>query len=57
MTEKGALAGIIAGGCTVLLWKQLNGGIFNLYEIVPGFCVSTVVILITSLLDPGSQEK
>ncbi|WP_455206972.1 sodium/proline symporter PutP, partial [Kaarinaea lacus] len=30
----GALAGIIVGGLTVVIWKQLSGGIFDLYEIV-----------------------
>lgn len=39
MTLNGAMAGIIGGGTTVLLWKQLEGGVFDLYEIVPGFIV------------------
>jgi sodium/proline symporter len=48
MTGRGALAGIIAGGLTVLIWKQLQGGIFELYEIVPGFILSLVAIFIFS---------
>ena len=51
MTRNGALAGIIGGGSTVLIWKQLAGGIFNLYEIVPGFLVSVLLIILFSLLD------
>ena len=51
MTYNGALAGIVSGGITVLVWKQLHGGIFELYEIVPGFVASIVAIVITSLLD------
>ncbi|HDP94647.1 MAG TPA: sodium/proline symporter PutP [Candidatus Aminicenantes bacterium] len=51
MTRKGALAGIIVGGVTVLLWKPLSGGIFDLYEIVPGFLFSALAILVVSLLD------
>ncbi|MDY7577010.1 sodium/proline symporter PutP [Herbaspirillum sp. RTI4] len=35
MTRNGALAGIIVGAVTVLVWKQF--GWFGLYEIVPGF--------------------
>ncbi len=36
MTRNGALAGMIVGGLTVILWKQGSGGIFELYEMVPG---------------------
>ncbi len=51
MTRNGAIAGIIGGGITVLLWKQLEGGWFELYEIVPGFVVSIFLILLFSLID------
>ena len=59
MTRKGALAGIVVGGITVLVWKPLSGGIFNLYEIVPGFLFSTLAILAFSLLDkePAADIK
>jgi sodium/proline symporter len=50
MTRNGALAGLITGGLTVLIWKQLSGGLFDLYEIVPGFVLSVVVITLVSLL-------
>jgi len=49
MTRSGALAGMIAGGVTVLIWKQLTGGIFDLYEIVPGFLLSSLAIVVFSL--------
>jgi sodium/proline symporter len=52
MTRNGAIAGIIGGGITVLIWKQLEGGIFDLYEIVPGFLISILLIVATSLLGP-----
>ncbi len=48
MTRSGAIAGIIGGGLTVLVWKQLEGGIFDLYEIVPGFILSTLLIILLS---------
>lgn len=51
MTLKGALGGIIVGGVTVIVWKQLSGGIFDLYEIVPGFLLSVITIIVVSLLD------
>lgn len=57
MTRNGALAGMITGGITVIIWKQLEGGIFQLYEIVPGFIFSVLAILIVSLLDKKPSEK
>jgi len=51
MTRNGALAGLVGGGGTVLLWKQLHGGVFDLYEIVPGILVSVALIVIFSALD------
>ena len=57
MTCKGAIAGIISGGLTVPIWKQLHGGIFELYEIVPGFLVSTLSIVIFSLLDKKPSQQ
>ncbi len=57
MTRLGALAGIIAGGVTVIVWKNLSGGIFELYEIVPGFLLSVVAIVAVSLAGaPPSRE-
>ena len=56
MTATGALAGVIVGGLTVLIWKQLSGGIFELYEIVPGFVFSSAAILFFSLL-PRMNSK
>jgi sodium/proline symporter len=57
MTRNGALGGIVGGGVTVVLWKQLEGGIFDLYEIVPGFLVSILLILLFSLLDKEPSEE
>ena len=50
MNRNGALAGIIVGGVCVVVWKQLSGGWFDLYEIVPAFIASLLAIVITSLL-------
>jgi sodium/proline symporter len=57
MTRAGAVAGIIAGGVTVIVWKNLSGGMFDLYEIVPGFLISVVAIVVVSLAGaPPSRE-
>jgi len=34
----------------VVVWKQLQGGIFELYEIVPGFFISIIFIIAVSLM-------
>lgn len=57
MTRKGALGGIIVGGVTVIAWKQLSGGIFDLYEIVPGFILSVITIVVVSLLDKKPSQE
>jgi sodium/proline symporter len=55
MTRKGALAGMLVGGATVILWKQGSGGIFALYEMVPGVVFSALAIWIISRLDRRPQ--
>jgi sodium/proline symporter len=48
ITENGAIAGMIIGGLTIIIWKNLNGGIFDLYEIIPGTLFAFVGILLFS---------
>ena len=50
-TRDGVLAGIIAGGLTVILWKW--GGFSGIYEIIPGFILSLCVIRVVSRLTPA----
>lgn len=57
MTRNGALAGILSGGIVVIVWKQLSGGIFDLYEIVPGFICSLLAIVLFSLLDKEPAQE
>lgn len=57
MTLKGALGGILVGGITVIVWKQLSGGIFDLYEIVPGFILSVITIITVSLIDKKPSRE
>jgi sodium/proline symporter len=57
MTRNGAIAGIIVGGLTVIIWRQISGGLFELYELLPGFVFSTLAIVVVSLLDtPPTRE-
>lgn len=48
MTRYGALAGMVVGATTVIVWKQLDT---QLYEMVPGVFAATVAIVLASLLD------
>ena len=49
MNRWGALAGIVTGGLTVVVWKPLQGGLFDLYELVPAFAASLLAIGVVSL--------
>lgn len=54
MTRNGALAGIVVGAATVLIWRQ--GGWFDLYEMVPGFALATLAIVAGSLTGPAPSS-
>ena len=55
----GALAGMIGGGATVFIWKYAVrplGGIWNIYELLPAFLVSLLLIVVVSLLTKAPDE-
>jgi SSS family solute:Na+ symporter/sodium/proline symporter len=62
MTRNGALAGIISGASTVLIWIYapitINGQTLStvMYELVPGFIVCSIAIYIVSRLAPNTDE-
>jgi sodium/proline symporter len=52
-TFPAAVAGMLTGGVVVILWKNLIsgfGGVFAIYELLPAFIISTLVILVVSLV-------
>ncbi|NLM09400.1 MAG: sodium/proline symporter PutP [Clostridiaceae bacterium] len=59
-TQSGAIAGMISGGSMVFIWNYLIkplGGVFDIYELLPAFVISCVVIVVVSLLsEKPSQE-
>jgi sodium/proline symporter len=57
MNRNGALAAILVGGITVVVWKQIPGGIFDLYEIVPGFLFAGLSAIIVSKLTGGPTDS
>jgi SSS family solute:Na+ symporter len=56
MTKWGALAGMIAGATTVLIWANIPSLKNWLYEMVPGFLTSLAVVIVVSLLTKAPSE-
>ncbi|MGH8352928.1 MAG: sodium/proline symporter PutP [Pseudomonas sp.] len=56
MTRNGALAGMLLGAVTVILWKNFFGWT-GLYEIIPGFLFASLGILVFSLLDKAPSAS
>ncbi|MCR4790608.1 MAG: sodium/proline symporter PutP [Treponemataceae bacterium] len=60
ITNKGAIAGIIGGGITVVAWHNIPSSIspiFSLYEIIPGFIVCLLLAVIVSLCDKKKDPQ
>ena len=56
----GAMSGMIVGGVMVFVWKYLIaplGGIFAIYELLPAFVISAIVIVVVSLLTPAPEKE
>jgi sodium/proline symporter len=56
MTKWGALAGMIAGAITVMVWEQIEA-VQAVYEMIPGFAACTIAIILVSLLTPKPSDK
>ncbi|MGB6019267.1 MAG: sodium/proline symporter PutP [Sulfurimonadaceae bacterium] len=56
ITATGAVAGMITGSLTVIIWKQLEGGVFDLYELLPGFITAWFAILLFSKIGNSSSQ-
>lgn len=59
-TYKGAISGMMVGGCMVFIWKCCIaplGGVFAIYELLPAFILASVVIIAVSLLDKSPDEE
>ncbi|MWV13462.1 sodium/proline symporter PutP [Pseudomonas sp. R-28-1W-6] len=54
MTRNGALAGMVVGAVTVVVWKNWIG--MGLYEIIPGFILATLAILVFSRIGSGPSK-
>ena len=56
MTKQGAIAGMVAGAVTVLLWIYVLDLSGVLYEIVPGFIVATLTVIVVSMLSKDPER-
>lgn len=58
--REGAIAGMVSGAAMVFIWKLVIsklGGVFNIYELLPAFIISSVFIIVVSLITaPPSKE-
>jgi len=48
ITKTGAIAGMVVGALTVIIYKELEGGIFDIFELLPGFVFSWIAIVVFS---------
>lgn len=54
ITLQGALAGVIVGALTVLIWQQFRW--FGLSTIIPGFVLATIAVVLMSLRTKPSEK-
>jgi len=57
MNKWGALAGMVAGAATVIIWTQFDVLKNFLYEMVPGFAASLLAIVVVSLLTQKPSQQ
>jgi sodium/proline symporter len=49
LSNWGALAGMVVGTVTVFAWGAMEGGWFDLYELLPGFVFALIAAVVVSL--------
>lgn len=58
LTMKGAVAGMVVGGATVVLWENLPAlAGTGLYSLMPGFALALIVIVVVSLIDKEPSKE
>ena len=53
-TEAGLVAGMLLGAATTVVWRELSGGVFDLYEIVPAFAAAMLGIGVFGWREPSA---
>lgn len=57
---QGAIAGMLAGGISVFVWKYgiaTLGGAFAIYELLPAFIIGIIAIIVVSLLTKAPSKE
>mgnify|MGYP003290761067 CR=1 FL=1 len=60
INRAGAIAGMVSGGAMVFFWKLVIrplGGVWNIYELLPAFIFSSIVIVVVSLLTKAPSQE
>ncbi len=59
-TKGGIIAGMVGGGIMVFVWKFVIaklGGVFAIYELLPAFILSLVLIIVVSLISKAPAKE
>ncbi|MBQ2862789.1 MAG: sodium:proline symporter, partial [Clostridia bacterium] len=59
-TREGAIAGMVSGAAMVFIWKlgiSRLGGAFAIYELLPAFIISAIVIVAVSLVTKAPSKE
>ena len=59
-SKEGAIAGMLTGGIMVFVWNYLLkplGGVFGIYELLPSFLLSAIVIFVVSLMTKEPSKE
>ncbi|MBR6765977.1 MAG: sodium/proline symporter, partial [Clostridia bacterium] len=60
VNKPGAIAGMVGGAAMVFLWKLViskAGGMFAIYELLPAFIFSSILIVVVSLLTKAPSKE
>ena len=58
--KAGAIAGMVGGAAMVFIWKLViskAGGVFAIYELLPAFIISSILIVVVSLLTKAPSKE
>ena len=56
-TEVGLVAGMVAGAATTVAWRNLDGGLFDLYEMVPAFLGGSLAIALCGWIGGRGRDE
>ncbi len=55
VTAKAAIAGMVVGATVTVGWRNVSGGIFDVYELLPAFLLASATIIGVSMVQRGRQ--